>query len=79
MLRSAHGSVWLLLQAARQKNTTALRFLIAAFVGPKWIGSHGRKANRATLELAAKYSNQQNLTQRVMTLEELLAPNALGS
>ena len=39
----------------------------------------GVKANRATLELAAKYSNQQGLTPRVMTMEELFAPNALES
>jgi 4,5-dihydroxyphthalate decarboxylase len=39
----------------------------------------GLKANRATLEQAAKYSNQQGLTPRVMTMEELFAPNALES
>jgi 4,5-dihydroxyphthalate decarboxylase len=39
----------------------------------------GLKANRATLELAAKYSNQQGLTQRIMTMEELFAPDALES
>ncbi|MGH6672941.1 MAG: PhnD/SsuA/transferrin family substrate-binding protein [Xanthobacteraceae bacterium] len=39
----------------------------------------GLKANRATLELAAKYSNEQGLTQRVMTMEELFAANALES
>jgi 4,5-dihydroxyphthalate decarboxylase len=41
--------------------------------------SFGLKANRATLELAAKYSNQQNLTPRIMTMEELFAPNVLDS
>ncbi len=41
--------------------------------------SHGLKANRATLELAAKYSNQQGLTPRIMTMDELFAPNALDS
>jgi 4,5-dihydroxyphthalate decarboxylase len=41
--------------------------------------THGLKANRATLELAAKYSNQQGLTPRVMTMDELFAPNALES
>src|SRR5579859_3896403 len=40
---------------------------------------HGLKANRATLEMAAKFSNQQGLTQRVMTMNELFAPNALDS
>jgi 4,5-dihydroxyphthalate decarboxylase len=40
---------------------------------------HGLKANRATLEIAAKYSNQQSLTQRVMTMDELFAANALES
>jgi len=39
----------------------------------------GLKANRATLETAAKYSNQQGLTPRVMPLEELFAANALDS
>ena len=41
--------------------------------------THGLKANRPTLELAAKYSNQQGLTPRVMTMDELFAPNALES
>jgi 4,5-dihydroxyphthalate decarboxylase len=40
---------------------------------------HGLKANRATLEIAAKYSNQQGLTQRVMTMDELFAANAMES
>ena len=41
--------------------------------------THGLKANRATLDLAAKYSNQQGLTGRVMTMEDLFAANALES
>jgi 4,5-dihydroxyphthalate decarboxylase len=41
--------------------------------------THGLKANRATLELAAKYSNQQNLTPRIMPMEELFAANTLDS
>jgi 4,5-dihydroxyphthalate decarboxylase len=40
---------------------------------------HGLKANRAVLETAAKYSNQQGLTPRVMMMDELFAPNALES
>jgi hypothetical protein len=40
---------------------------------------HGLKANRAVLETAAKYSNQQGLTRRLMPMEELFAPNALES
>jgi 4,5-dihydroxyphthalate decarboxylase len=40
---------------------------------------HGLKANRATLEMAAKYSNQQSLTQRIMPMDELFAANALDS
>lgn len=43
------------------------------------IVKHGLKANRAVLEIAAKYSNQQSLTQRVMTMDELFAANALDS
>jgi 4,5-dihydroxyphthalate decarboxylase len=39
--------------------------------------SYGIKANRAVLETAAKFSNQQGLTPRVMRMEELFAPNAL--
>jgi len=39
----------------------------------------GLKANRTTLELAAKYSNQQGLTPRVMKMEELFVANALES
>ncbi|HEY1503449.1 MAG TPA: hypothetical protein VGF92_04065 [Stellaceae bacterium] len=45
----------------------------------KPIIAHGLKANRETLEAAAKYSTQQGLTPRVVTMEELFAPNALGS
>ena len=41
--------------------------------------THGLKANRAVLETAAKFSNQQGLTPRVMRMEELFAPNALES
>jgi len=41
--------------------------------------THGLRANREVLELAARYSNQQGLTPRVMQMEELFAPNALGS
>jgi 4,5-dihydroxyphthalate decarboxylase len=40
---------------------------------------HGLKANRATLDIAAKYSNQQSLTQRIMTMDELFAANALDT
>jgi 4,5-dihydroxyphthalate decarboxylase len=39
--------------------------------------THGLKANRKTLEAAAKYSNQQGLTPRVVTVDELFAPSAL--
>jgi 4,5-dihydroxyphthalate decarboxylase len=41
--------------------------------------SFGLKANRTTLETAAKYSNQQGLTPRVMPMDELFATNALES
>jgi 4,5-dihydroxyphthalate decarboxylase len=41
--------------------------------------THGLKANRATLETAAKYSSQQSLTPRVMPMDELFAANALDS
>ena len=40
---------------------------------------HGIEANRATLDMAAKFSNQQGLTRRVMTMDELFAPNTLSS
>lgn len=43
------------------------------------IVAHGLKANRATLETAAKYSNQQGLTHRTMKLDELFAANTLDS
>jgi 4,5-dihydroxyphthalate decarboxylase len=39
----------------------------------------GLKANRTVLETAARYSNQQSLTPRVMAMEELFPPNALDS
>jgi 4,5-dihydroxyphthalate decarboxylase len=41
--------------------------------------THGLNANRATLELAAKYSNQQGLTQRAMKMDELFAANVVDS
>jgi hypothetical protein len=41
--------------------------------------THGLKANRVPLETAAKYSTQQGLTPRVMTMADLFAPNALDS
>jgi 4,5-dihydroxyphthalate decarboxylase len=41
--------------------------------------AHGLKVNRVTLETAAKYSNQQGLTQRLMRMDELFAANALDS
>jgi 4,5-dihydroxyphthalate decarboxylase len=40
---------------------------------------HGLKANCATLDMAAKYSNQQHLTQRIMPVDELFAANVLDS
>jgi 4,5-dihydroxyphthalate decarboxylase len=43
------------------------------------IVTHGLKANRATLELAAKYSNQQGLTQRIVRMDDLFATNVLDS
>jgi 4,5-dihydroxyphthalate decarboxylase len=43
------------------------------------IVTHGLKANRATLELAGKYSNQQGLTQRILRMDELFAANVLDS
>ncbi len=41
--------------------------------------SHGLKANRTVLDTAAKYSNQQGLTPRVMAMDELFAPSVLDS
>jgi 4,5-dihydroxyphthalate decarboxylase len=41
--------------------------------------SFGVKANRAVLETAARYSNQQGLTPRIMTMEDLFAANVLDS
>jgi 4,5-dihydroxyphthalate decarboxylase len=43
------------------------------------IVTHGLKANRATLETAARYSNQQDLTPRVVPMDELFAANVLDS
>jgi 4,5-dihydroxyphthalate decarboxylase len=39
--------------------------------------THGVKANRLVLETIAKYSLQQGLTPRLMTMEELFAPSML--
>jgi len=38
---------------------------------------HGIKANRATLETAARYSHEQGLTSRPVKLEEMFAPSAM--
>jgi 4,5-dihydroxyphthalate decarboxylase len=39
----------------------------------------GVEANRTVLEMAAKYSNQQGLTPRIMKMEDLFAANVLDS
>jgi 4,5-dihydroxyphthalate decarboxylase len=38
---------------------------------------HGIRANRVTLETAARYSHEQGLTPRVVKLEEVFAPSAM--
>ena len=38
---------------------------------------HGIQANCKTLEMAAQMSNEQGLTPRCMTLEELFAPTVM--
>jgi 4,5-dihydroxyphthalate decarboxylase len=40
---------------------------------------HGVKANRRVIETIAQYSLEQGLTQRLIKIEELYAPNALES
>ena len=40
---------------------------------------HGLNTNRETLETAAKYSNQQGLTPRIMPMDELFASDLLDS
>ena len=40
--------------------------------------SHGIRANRKTLETAARYSHAQGLTPRVVKLEEVFAASAMG-
>jgi 4,5-dihydroxyphthalate decarboxylase len=40
---------------------------------------HGVKANRKVIETIAQYSLEQNLTPRLMKVEELYAPNALDT
>ncbi len=41
------------------------------------IVNHGVKANRLTLETAARYSHEQGLTPRVFRLEEVFAKSAM--
>jgi len=41
--------------------------------------NYGVRANREVLETTARYSNQQGLTPRVMTMEEVFAPSVMGS
>jgi 4,5-dihydroxyphthalate decarboxylase len=38
---------------------------------------HGIRANRVTLETAARYSHEQGLTPRVVKLEEVFAASAM--
>ncbi|MGH8649837.1 MAG: hypothetical protein ACREUP_11105, partial [Burkholderiales bacterium] len=38
---------------------------------------HGIRANRKTLETAARYSQEQGLTPRLVKLEEVFAPSAM--
>jgi len=38
---------------------------------------HGIRANRLTLETAARYSHEQGLTPRPVKLEEVFAPSAM--
>jgi hypothetical protein len=40
---------------------------------------HGVKANRKVIETIAQYSLEQDLTKRLIKLDELYAPNALES
>jgi len=40
---------------------------------------HGIRANRKTLETAARYSREQGLTPRLVKLEEVFAPSAMES
>ena len=40
---------------------------------------HGIRANRNTLETCAAYSHDQGLTPRVLKLDEIFAPNSMGS
>ena len=39
--------------------------------------AHGVKANRAVLEIIAKYPRRQRLTSRQVTVDELFAPSTL--
>jgi 4,5-dihydroxyphthalate decarboxylase len=41
--------------------------------------THGLKANRKVIETIAQYSQEQGLTQRLIKIEELYAPNVLES
>ena len=72
--------------AERERREHVVYHLETGLVPPQYrealatrIITHGLKANRETLEACAKYSNQQSLTPRVVTVDELFAPNVLGS
>src|ERR1700728_4988749 len=62
--------------AERERREHAAYHLETGLVPPEYrkalatqLITHGLKANRATLETAAKYSNQQSLTPRVMPMD----------
>jgi 4,5-dihydroxyphthalate decarboxylase len=72
--------------AERERREQVTYHLETGLVPPQYraalatrIINFGVRANRETLETAARYSHQQKLTPRVMKLEELFAPSAMGS
>jgi len=47
--------------------------------GPSNPFPYGIAANRKTLETMARYAHEQNLTQRLVGLEEIFSPNTMDS
>jgi 4,5-dihydroxyphthalate decarboxylase len=66
--RIAHAEYHLAAGAIPAESASGLRAAIVR---------HGLKANRKTLETAARYSHEQGLTPRIVKLEEVFAKSAL--
>lgn len=72
-------------EIANRERVEHANYHVAAGLLPREAGAalrapvvqHGVRANRKTLEAAARYSHEQGLTPRVVALEEVFAPSTM--